>query len=322
MARNQETTFQRAKALEVQENVERIYKSLRRANQTLFRAVVRSQRDIGSGHPTDADEKQTDLAGGFSYTNQDAVVMGLWYQGLKHAKYICGRAGHNIIRGVREALADVAADAANSWRIKKTGGARDAFLKEARRLVEQTREISFVNNEPEFADEIDMLRLQKLINLRFKKDEAECQLISYLMRHDVKEMVHFYSTHSPCLDCCEKFRDLEPRRQQALSRGKNVQTNPVAHPNRLPLPQPGQSVLSPAEMERQRWQQTDAKLNPQAWAQQLGISGLGWRIGCLFFGRLYVQAKENSRHQRNLSTDLRVLDQAIANQSIVEYEHL
>src|SRR5207253_3046493 len=108
----------RDKAKEVKRTVERIYQSLLRAHRRIFRCAMRSQNDIGSGRPSEQDEKATSLAREtYTTTYRDLVVLGFWSDALGGPKFVCSEGGVNIIRAVR-AVADGVLRVGNSWRAK------------------------------------------------------------------------------------------------------------------------------------------------------------------------------------------------------------
>jgi hypothetical protein len=247
------------KAKEVQIVAERIRHALLRAHRRIYRAAVRRQPDIGAGHPTARGAAETSL-GQRLYTDsyRDLVVLGFWYGGLKHPKYVCSTSGMNIVRAVRKVAARTPEPASN-WRAKGRSGVYHAFLSEARKLEPDLQEIDPESRELVARHQLDMLRMRRTLGVAFAVTEAEARMASYLMRHDVNEVVHLYGTDSPCASCSRTFAALAPHRDRALRRLRSFQ------PDGALLKAPG----------------------PE-------IPGLRWRIGWVCYGKPY-QATDPAR---------------------------
>jgi hypothetical protein len=198
------------KAKQVKVVVDRIYHALLRAHRRLYRTVVRSQHDIGSGRPSAADEGETSL-GVRMYTDsyRDLVVLGFWHDGMKGPKYVCSTSGANIVRAVRR-VAPRAVELANSWRSKDRAGVYQEFLREARKIEPDVQEIDMESRELTDRHALDMLRMRRTLGTAFHVTEAEARMASYLMRHDVSEVVHVYGTDSPCGFCSRTYAELAP----------------------------------------------------------------------------------------------------------------
>jgi hypothetical protein len=280
------------RAKEVKAVAERIHDALLRAHRTVYRAAVRSRNDIGTGHPTAADEGETSL-GQRLHTDsyRDLVVLGFWYAGQKSPKYVCSTSGMNIVRAVRKA-ANRTLELANSWRSKDRAGVYHEFLREARRLEPDLREIDPESRRPTNRHEIDMLRLERTVGVAFHVTEAEARMASYLMRHDVAEVVHVYGTDSPCGYCSRTYAVLAAEIEKAARRRRGVH---VRHDSGAEWPK-GAGDRPPAP--------------PPV------IAGLRWRIGWIFYGQLYEAANPEK------ATDLRALDAAVANGTIAGHRRV
>jgi hypothetical protein len=274
------------KALEVKAVVERIHAALLRAHRTIYRAVVRSQPDIGTGHPRADDERETSL-GQRLYTDsyRDLVVLGFWHDGMKSPKYVCSTSGMNIVRAVRK-VADRALEVGNSWRSKDRAGVYHEFLREARRLEPDLKEFDRESRQLVNRHELDKLRLERTLGVAFQTSEAEARMASYLMRHDVAATVHVYGTDSPCGYCSRTYNDLGPALQRAAQR---LQRAPAAAG-------PAQGAAGPPPART--------------------IPGLRWRFGWIFYGQAY----EADNIQK--ATDLRALDAAVRSGSIAGHGRL
>lgn len=206
------------KAVEVKATAERIRDALLRAHRRIFRTAVRSQHDIGSGHPRADDERETSL-GQRLYTDsyRDLVVLGLWYDGLKSPKYFCSTSGTNIVRAVRKVGAR-ALQLANSWRSKDRAGVYQEFLREAKKLEPDVQELDPDSRKLTDTHERDMLRMRRALGTAFHVSEAEARAASYLMRHDVDQVVHVYGTDSPCGFCCRTYAELAGAKKKAEER--------------------------------------------------------------------------------------------------------
>ncbi len=274
------------KAREVKVVVERIHAALLRAHRTIYRSAVRRLNDIGSGHPSAKDERETVLGKRlFTDSSRDLVVLGFWYEGLHGPKYVCSTSGMNIIRAVRK-VANRAQELANSWRSKDRAGIYHDFLREARRIEPDVQEIERETRKLTNRHELDMLRLERMVGVAFKDTEAEARMASYLMRHDVTATVHLYATDSPCCHCSRTFAALGPAVDKARERLRGVPANKPAIaglPDKLPIP---------------------------------GLPGLGWRIGWIFYGQAYEP--ENT----DRATDFKVLDSAVKAGSIEGHARL
>jgi hypothetical protein len=240
------------KANEVKVVAERIYHALLRAHRRIYRAAVRSQGDIGTGHPSARDEAETSL-GQRLYTDsyRDLVVLGFWYDGVKHPKYVCSTSGVNIVRAVRKVAARTL-ELGNSWRAKDRSGVYHDFLREARKIEPDLQEIDLESRELVDRHKLDMLRMQRSLGVAFEVTEAEARMASYLMRHDVNAVVHLYCTDSPCGYCSRTLAALAPHREKAIQRLRSFQ--------------PKGALLKAPEPE---------------------IPGLRWRVGWVCFGQLY-----------------------------------
>jgi hypothetical protein len=269
------------KALEVKAVVERIHAALLRAHRTIYRAVVRSQPDIGTGHPRAGDEHETSL-GQRLYTDsyRDLVVLGFWHDGMKSPKYVCSTSGMNIVRAVRK-VADRALEVGNSWRSKDRAGVYHQFLREARRLEPDVQEVDRESRQAVNRHELDMLNLRRRLGLAFATSEAEARMASYLMRHDADATVHLYGTDSPCGPCSRTFAGLAPALEKLGQRLQRAYAGkPVV---------PGLPVVKPPP---------------------LVVPGLSWRIGWIFYGQPYEVANAEK------TTDLKALDAAVRAGSI------
>jgi hypothetical protein len=275
------------KAQEVKAVVGRIHAALLRAHRTLFRSAVRRQHDIGTGHPSARDERESSL-GQQLHTDsyRDLVVIGFWYEGLKSPKYVCSTSGMNIVRAVRK-VADRALELANSWRSKDRAGVYHQFLREARRLEPDLQEIDRDSRRLVNRHELDMLRMQRALGVAFHTSEAEARMASYLMRHDVDAVVHLYGTDSPCGYCSRTFADLAPALERVGQRLQRVQAAKPAVPG-LPALKPPPPV----------------------------VPGLRWRVGWIFYGQAYEA--ENVEK----ATDLGALDKAVKAGSIQGHARL
>ncbi len=206
------------KAKEVKIVVERIYHALLRAHRRLYRAAVRRQHDIGTGHPRARDEAETSL-GQRMYTDsyRDLVVLGFWHQDLKTPKYVCSTSGMNIVRAVRK-VGSRTLELANNWRAKDRSGVYQEFLREAKKIEPDVQEIESESRVLTDRHTLDMRRMERSLGVAFQVTEAEARMASYLMRHDVTEVVHLYCTDSPCSDCSRTYAGLGPSRDKALQR--------------------------------------------------------------------------------------------------------
>ncbi len=239
------------KAKEVKLIAERIHDALLRAHRTLYRAAVRSQNDIGTGHPRAADEADTSLGQRLhTDSSRDLVVLGFWYEGLNSPKYVCSTSGMNIVHAIHE-VAGRTREVANSWRAKDRFGIYQDFRRQARRLQPDVQEIETESRRLVDRHELDMLRLRRQIGVAFQVSEAEARLASYLMRHDVDKVVHVYGTDSPCGYCGRTYAALGP----ALERVRQRQAAPKGG-------------------------QADGKSTG-------GLPGLRWRFGWIYYGQLY-----------------------------------
>ncbi len=238
------------KAKEVKVVAERVYHALLRAHRRIYRAAVRSQHDIGSGHPRAEDEAETSL-GQRLYTDsyRDLVVLGFWHSGMKSVKYVCSTSGMNIARAVRKVGARTL-ELANSWRAKDRSGVYLEFLREAKRLEPDLQEIEPESRQLTDRHELDMLRMRRTLGVAFQVTEAEARMASYLMRHDVSEVVHVYGTDSPCGYCSRTYAALAAHVEEAVLR---VRGRPAKGPG-APVP---------------------------------GIAGFRWRIGWIHYGQVY-----------------------------------
>ena len=263
------------KAQEVKIVVERIHTALLRAHRTIYRAAVRRLNDIGSGHPSARDERETTLGKRlFTDSSRDLVVLGFWYEGLRSPKYVCSTSGMNIVRAVRK-VANRSQELANSWRSKDRAGIYHDFLREARRIEPDVQEIERETRKLTNRHELDMLRLERILGMAFRVTEAEARLVSYLMRHDVSATVHVYATDSPCCHCSQAFAALGPALEKARQRLRGVSTGssaPSGLANKLPAPR---------------------------------LPGLDWRIGWIYYGQVYTP--DNLER----ASDPRVLDAAV-----------
>lgn len=207
------------KAVEVKEVTERIHKALLRAHRRIFRTAVRAQHDIGTGHPRADDERETSL-GQRLYTDsyRDLVVLGFWHAAMKSPKYVCSTSGANIVRAVRK-VAPRAVELANSWRSKDRAGVYQEFLREARKLERDVQELDPESRQMTDRHERDMLRMRRTLGTAFHVSEAEARMASYLMRHDVSEIVHVYGTDSPCGFCSRTYAELAPAAARLTRRG-------------------------------------------------------------------------------------------------------
>ncbi|MCI0464062.1 MAG: hypothetical protein L0Z62_44575 [Gemmataceae bacterium] len=248
MARDPETED---KAKQVKSVVDRIYHALLRAHRRLYRTIVRSQHDIGSGRPSAADEAETSL-GVRMYTDsyRDLVVLGFWYEGQKGPKYVCSTSGMNMVRAVRK-VGPRAMELANSWRAKDRAGVYQDFLREARKIELDVQEIESESRRLVDRHELDMLRLRRQLGVAFQVSEAEARMASYLMRHDVAATVHVYATDSPCGFCGRTYAALGPALEKLKQRQAAVKDN-----------------------------------RPERKAGE-GTPGLRWRIGWVYYGQLY-----------------------------------
>lgn len=268
------------KAKEVKTVVERIHAGLLRAHRTIYRAAVRRQNDIGSGHPSARDERETALGKRlFTDSSRDLVVIGFWYEGLRSPKYVCSSSGMNIVRAVRK-VANRSRELANSWRSKDRAGIYHTFLREARRIEPDVQEIERETRKLTNRHELDMLRLERTLGVAFRVTEAEARLASYLMRHDVRATVHFYATDSPCCHCSRTFAALGPAQEKLRQRVRGVLTTNPGLPgsvDKLPMPI---------------------------------LPGLDWRIGWIYYGQVYATDNPTG------TTDLKALDAAVKAGSI------
>src|SRR5262249_36931940 len=189
---------------------------------------------------------------------------------FKSPKYVCSTSGMNIARAVRK-VAGRSLELANSWRAKGQSGVYHDFLREARRLEPDLQEIDRESRRLVSRHENDMQRLRRTLGYAFHVTEAEARFASYLMRHDIAGVVHVYGTDSPCGPCSRTFAHFGPALQKARERLLSLQAG--------------------------------AKDRP-AGSVPLGLPGLRWRVGWLFYGQRYeVESAAKS-------TDLRALDQA------------
>ncbi|MCI0640684.1 MAG: hypothetical protein L0Y72_04405 [Gemmataceae bacterium] len=244
-----------SKAKEVKVKVERIYLALVRAHRRIYRAVVRGQHDIGSGHPSAQDERETSL-GQRLYTDsyRDLVVLGFWYRDLNSPKYVCSEGAMNIIRALRRVAAR-ALTLGNSLRTKDRFGIYHDFLAMAKKIEPDVAEIEPDSGQLMDRHALDMARMRRTLGVAFQATEAEARMASYLMRHSVAQTVHAYCTDSPCGHCCRTYAELAPRLAKAAERRGNAEANPVAHPRGAP-----------------------------------SVQGFGWKIGWLFYGQPYEAA--------------------------------